>query len=130
MASNPQSNKTTTTEQSTQINTTDIKPTDIKTTESLTANIDQDLQHTITIKTVNSVGRKKTTVITFTPNFNIDLKDLSKLLKKSLATGGSIKNETLSFSGDHSLAVFEFLKKRSEVKGKDVKFVVNGKEKV
>lgn len=88
-----------------------------------------NLTNEIIIKTINTVGRKKQTIISLplTVNEEININELLKSLKKHFATGGNLKNNIITLSGDHSINVFSFFKKNFNFKDGKYKFLINGK---
>ena len=55
----------------------------------------------ITIKTVKRRFGKLTTIIEGINSKEINLKDIAKKLKSSLACGGTVKNNTIELQGNH-----------------------------
>ncbi|KAF7685739.1 hypothetical protein CDIK_3514 [Cucumispora dikerogammari] len=104
----------------------------VNNTKDTTSQIETQDTPTIEIKTIISTGNKKLTVITISNN-NISSNNVSnnnisnnnnkltlllKDLKKTFATGGSLKsNNILNISGDHSLNVGKYFKNKSEFSG-------------
>lgn len=84
-------------------------------------------ENIITIKAVNTVGRRMKTLIEIPFLEKGDMLALLKSLKTKLGTGGSLEKNTLTLMGNKSFDLIDFLKKHENIKNKEVKYFVDGK---